>query len=107
MTRDNSMQQQTGVVAGRTGGQLPVGRAAAREVRAFTDEVRVAALHADGAIALGLHILGHVKEFDGERAKLAGDNIGLDMLLCDIEMTAVQQCRRIQKSLFPENQFGL
>jgi hypothetical protein len=68
--------------------------------RRVIDEVRHAALKADGSIALAGHIMAGVMALDGERRHLAKEDPALNLLLAEIEGEAVQQVKAIQRSIF-------
>src|ERR1700722_8256484 len=69
------------------------------------DDVRLAALQADGAMALGAHIMEGTAQLDAHRRALAGNNAALNAVLCDIELDTVRQAQIIQRQTF--NRFGI
>jgi hypothetical protein len=69
------------------------------------NEVRIAALKTDGALALGDHIMTEIVELDDHRHALGRDNLALNLVLAEIEATAISQCKGIQRGLF--NRWGV
>lgn len=72
---------------------------AAREV---VGEVHLAAIEADGALALGEHIMRGVVDLDEERLRLAAGDPVLSALLGKIEARAIHQVESIQANLFTQ-----
>lgn len=77
---------------------------AARAKRVY-DEVRLSAVKADGAMALGAHIMEGTAQLDAHRRQLAGNNEALNAVLCEIELTTIRQAQTIQRQTF--NRFGI
>lgn len=75
-------------------------RAVARRAKAVHDEVRLAAFKADGALALGGHIMDGVVGLDQHRRALAKNDPVLNTMLAEIEATAVQSAAKIQADLY-------
>lgn len=89
-----------------SGTRVPrVDRPVARDAKKVHDEVRLAAFKADGALALGGHIMEGVVGLDETRRNLAKDDPVLNALLADIEQTALFAAKKVQKNLF--NDFGV
>lgn len=63
------------------------------------DEVRLAALKADGATALAGHMMSRLRELDDNRRQLVQDDATLNLICAEIESEAVQQCKEIQRRL--------
>lgn len=68
----------------------------AREAQQVYDDVHLAALRVQGAVALGGHIMDGIVELDEHRRSLAGDDPVLKTLLADIEAATVRQVKSIQ-----------
>lgn len=75
-------------------------RAVAGKAKQVFDEVRLTSLKAEGALALAGKIMEGVVELDKHRRALAGEDAVLNMMLTDIEVTAVARASRIQRELF-------
>ena len=90
----------TGELRIRRGDRDLVGRA-----KIVYDNVRLAALEADGAMALGAHIMEGTAQLDAHRRALAGNNEALNAVLCGIELDTVRQAQTIQRQAF--NRFGI
>lgn len=102
--RDTDEQRPNTYVQGR---KASPGRARnlpgpARQVR---DEVQLAAMQADGAIALADHIMDGLVNLDLHRRELAREDQTLHLLLTEIESTCVSQVKHSQRNLF--NNWGL
>jgi len=72
---------------------------AARAKKVY-DDVRVEALKVSGTMMLGAHIMEETKQLDAYRQKLAGDDIGLDMLLTEIEAVTIVKALELQRRCF-------
>jgi hypothetical protein len=84
-------------------GQAPVPRSdrgVAKRAKAIYDETRVAAMKADAGIALGAHIMEGVVGMEHLRRQLAGDDIGLNLLLSEIQQNTIRQVGHVQRNLF-------
>lgn len=90
----------TGEIRPRRGDRELVGRA-----KTIYDNVRLAALEADGAMALGAHIMEGTAQLDAHRRSLAGNDAALNAVLCEIELNTVRQAQTIQRQAF--NRFGI
>jgi hypothetical protein len=77
---------------------------AARGKRVY-DDVRLSALKADGAFALGAHIMEGITDLDSHRRALAGGNQQLDAVLSAIELDTIRQVQGIQRGLY--SPFGI
>lgn len=76
-----------------------------KDSRAVKRQVRQAALMADGAMALGAHIMEGVKSLDEHRRRAAGGAEHLNAIMAEIEITALEQAQSIQRKLY--NPWGL
>jgi hypothetical protein len=76
-----------------------VDRPLANEARTIYDNARLAVLRADSALAVAAHIMQGVTHLDDRRREIARDDPTLNMLLAEIEATAVQQVKGIQRGL--------
>ncbi len=74
---------------------------AARAKQAY-DEVRLAALKVDGALALAGHIMDGVVGLDNHRQALSNGDPVTDVLLADIQINAVRKVKAIQNGLYDE-----
>jgi hypothetical protein len=99
------VHQLAGVVSPRSGDRLS--RRGTTLARHYVEEVRLAGLQVDGALALAGHLVEGLVDLDTHRRRLAGDDVGLNLLLSEIEATAVRQCQRIQSDLYRDSRFGL
>jgi len=63
------------------------------------DEVRLAALKADGATALAGHMMNRLRDLDDNRRQVAQDDATLNLICAEFESEAVQQCKEIQRGL--------
>lgn len=77
-----------------------VDREVARQAREVYNEVRIAGVEVDGAMALADHIMERAVELDGRRRSLAEDDPAINMMLTEIEVTAIRQAKHIQAGLF-------
>lgn len=75
-------------------------RALVRQAKRLSDEVRLAAFKADGVMALADHIMERALVLDQRRRTLAGENPIVDLMLSEIEATALRKVRVIQDGLF-------
>jgi hypothetical protein len=80
-------------------------RALVSQARGVYNDVRLAALKADGAMALGAHIMEGAAQLDAHRRALAGNDPALNAILCEIELSTVRQAQIIQRQTF--NLFGI
>lgn len=78
----------------------PRDRKLARSAKEAVDEVRLAALRADGAMALAAHIMEGFVGLDDFRKSLSGGDPLKDTMLMDIEAAALRQVRGIQTGLY-------
>lgn len=86
-------------------GDAPVARsdrAVARQGKAVYDEVRLKALQVDGAMALAGHMMEGITTLDLKRQTLAraSGSQELNVLLAQIEGTALAQAQQIQQKLY-------
>ncbi len=81
-----------------------VDRRIAKKAQGVVDNVRLAALKADGVVALAGHIMEEFCELDGLRVRLAKGDLSKNMLMAEIEETAFQQVMKIQRGV---DGFGL
>ena len=63
-------------------------------------DVREAAMKADGAIRIGEHIMDGLVELDAHRRELAGADQTLNVLLAEVEAETVGQVKKIQRNLY-------
>ena len=77
-------------------------RAVVSQAKQTRTEVQLAGFKADGALALGGHIMEGVVCLDGHRRLLAGNDPLLNTLLADIEQTALFQAKKIQTGLYSQ-----
>jgi len=75
-------------------------RKVAKRARETVDEVRLAALKADGAMALGAHLMEGLVGLDDQRRSLSGGDPITDALLMEIEASTIRQCKGIQNNLY-------
>lgn len=80
-------------------------RAVAQQAKGTFDEVRLKALQADGAMALGNHLMQGLVALDEYRLSLAQGDPIRSALLMEIEASTIRQCKVIQNSLY--NQWGV
>jgi hypothetical protein len=88
-----------------TGRRKPETRADRESARAAADvvnEVRLAAIEADGAMALTVHIMHGVADLNDERKQLTGDDPLLALMLGEFMATGVRQVRKIQSNLYTQ-----
>jgi hypothetical protein len=75
-------------------------RKVAKQGKDTYDAVRLAALKADGAMALGGHIMQGLLALDEHRRSLScGDPI-IDVMLMEVEANTIRQVKGIQSGLF-------
>lgn len=74
-------------------------RAVARKAKRVYDEVRLRALQADGALALGAHIMEGVVGFDDLRRELSSGDPITNALLMEVEAETVRQVKSTQRKL--------
>lgn len=79
-----------------------VDREVARAGRVIFEEVRLAAMQVDGAVALAGHIYEGVVELDAYRRSLGRDDVVLQLQLGEIQHTALRQIQRIQANLYSD-----
>lgn len=77
-----------------------VDRPVAAQARGVYDTARLSSLQVDAALAVAAHIMQGVTHLDDRRREIAKDDPTLNMLLAEIEATAVQQVKGIQRGLF-------
>lgn len=70
--------------------------------KAIVDEVRLAALKADGVLRLTDRIMAGVVELDDDRRYLARGDETKNMVLAELEAAAVQKLRGIQRQLYSQ-----
>lgn len=75
-------------------------RPVSRRAKRIHDEVREAAFEADGALALGGHIMEGAVGLDEKRKGLQDGTPERDMMLADIMKQAVSTCAGIQANLY-------
>jgi hypothetical protein len=80
-------------------------RRTAKEAMALTNTVRLAGLAVDGALALAGHAMEGVIGLDDHRKGLAHEDVARHLLLAELEETALQQVKSIQRQLF--DKYGL
>lgn len=68
--------------------------------RAVVERVQLSGHQADGAIALAGHMMRELTDLDRERRTLAQDDVTLNIVLSEIEATAIAQCKQIQRNLY-------
>jgi hypothetical protein len=88
-----------------SGERRPLNRAERASARAAADvvnEVRLAAIEADGAMALADHIMYGLMDLDSQRKDLQGSDPLLALMLGEIEATAVRQVKKIQNNLYTQ-----
>lgn len=90
----------TGELRPRRDDREVVGRA-----KTIYDDVRLAAVKADAAMALGAHLMEGAAQLDAHRRALAGSNEQLNAVLCEIELNTIRQAETIQRQAF--NRFGI
>lgn len=74
-------------------------RIVARRAKRTYDDVRLRALQADGAMALGAHIMEGLVGLDDNRRGLSGNDITLNTLLMEVEAETVRQVKSVQRGL--------
>lgn len=74
-------------------------RTVARRAKRTYDDVRLKALQADGAMALGGHIMEGLVGLDDTRKGLANGDPIVSTLLMEIEAESIRQVRSIQRGL--------
>lgn len=72
----------------------------ARQAKAVHNEVRLAALKSDGALALAAHVMEGIIGLDERRRALAQDDPVTNEMLVRIEMAAVGHINSIQLNLY-------
>lgn len=77
-------------------------RALTPGAKAVIDEVRLAALKADGVLRLTDRIMEGVVEMDDDRRHLARGDETKNLILAELEATAVQKLRGIQRQLYSQ-----
>jgi hypothetical protein len=88
-----------------TGQRRPVTRAERESARAASEvvnEVRLAAIEADGAMALAAHIMQGMVDLDEQRKSLMSNDPLLALMLGEIEATSVRQVKKIQNNLYTQ-----
>lgn len=84
-----------GEVSARRGEQQVVA-----DARDIIQGVQLAAIKADGAMALGAHIMEGALELDQLRQRLCKGDTAMNLLLTEIEATTISQAQRIQRGAF-------
>src|SRR4051812_6758024 len=67
-----------------------------------TCQVQLTDYKIKGAAVVGVRFMDTAVEVDAHRRELAGDDVGLNMLLGEIEANFVRQGKRIQNGLYDE-----
>ena len=80
-------------------------RAVAAAAKLVFDEVRLAALKADGAIGLAGHIMEGMTGLDERRQTLSTGDRANDIMLTEIQIAALRAVKAIQAKLY--NQWGM
>jgi hypothetical protein len=75
-------------------------REEARRAAVVKGQVRHRRLQADGALALGAHVMDGLKELDNYRKQQAGDDVDINLLLGEIEAMTIRQVKHIQAALY-------
>ena len=75
-------------------------RRVARQAKKVYDDVRLAALKAEGLMALSGKLMEELVELDAFRRELTQRDPALDALLLDIELAAARQVKSIQNHLY-------
>src|SRR3954469_6112184 len=75
-------------------------RKVARQARETFDEVRLKALQADGAMALGGHVMEGLLGLDDKRRDMARGDANIDLLMMEVESATIRQVKNIQNSLY-------
>jgi hypothetical protein len=75
-------------------------RSVVTQTQRVYDQARVAAVKADGAVALAAHIMEQVVGLDRYRQSLSEGDPMLGLVLGDIEANAIRQCKKIQNNLY-------
>lgn len=92
-------------------GNVPVTRAdrqAVKEAAGIVRYVQKTGLMADGAFALGEHLMERAHRIDALRKKLEGDDPALQLQLSRFQAIALDQAEALQCNLFSyRNEFGL
>lgn len=70
------------------------------DARDVIQGVQLAAIKADGALALGGHIMQGAVELDKLRQQLSKGDTAMNLLLSEIEATTISQAQSIQRSAF-------
>ncbi|MDQ1438347.1 MAG: hypothetical protein QOK43_1976 [Acidimicrobiaceae bacterium] len=73
----------------------------AAELR-IRNQVRSAAIQADGALRFGEHVMDGLVELDVHRRMLARDDPTLNVLLAEVEAETVGQVKKIQRNLYSQ-----
>jgi hypothetical protein len=73
---------------------------ASREARRIYARVKEAGLKVDGSLALAAHAMESLLMLDARRVILAQGDPTTNVLLSEIQATAVQQVKKVQASLF-------
>lgn len=85
-----------------TSGEVAIPRndkAVALQAKVIYDQIRVAGFRVDGSLMLAEHAMRGAKALDQIRRDEAKDDITLNMVLVEIEMTALSQVKDIQRSI--------
>ena len=90
------------------GGRMPAtkqerqaAQQAAQRSKEVIDDVRYSGLQMDGAMALAGHAMQGLTELDNYRRALARDDVSRNLILSEIEETAIQQVKSIQRATYP------
>jgi hypothetical protein len=77
-------------------------RQVAQAARAVYNEVQLARIEVDGAMVLAEHIMNRTLNLDVTRRQLSQDDPLVNLMLAEIEATALRQARAIQNQLYTE-----
>lgn len=64
------------------------------------DEVRLKAMEADGAMALGGHMMEGLTALNAKRQSLSNGDPMVDVMLAEVMANTIRQCKNIQNGLF-------
>jgi hypothetical protein len=87
-----------------TGSVVPAvrDRAVARKAKDIYDEVRLAGMKADGAMALAGHIMEGFNTLDSRRRALSNGDPMNDIMLSEIQACAMLKIKQIQLNLYSQ-----